>query len=55
MNPTVYCTNHARPFAITETEEDHDGVQLLVKQYWKADCGCAVEVTLAIPTKSIAN
>ena len=48
-NPTVYCTNHVEPFAKEHEEMDNDGTQTLVKQYWVAPCGCAVEITLAVP------
>lgn len=47
-NPTVMCTKHAKAFEKVEEEVDHDGTQTLVKQYWKASCGCEVEVTLAL-------
>jgi hypothetical protein len=48
-NPTVICSKHAEPFRKVQEEVDNDGTQTLVKQYWRADCGCAVEITLAIP------
>lgn len=48
-NPTVWCTVHGKQFHKVSQETDHDGTQTLVKQYWAAECGCQVEVTLAIP------
>ena len=36
-------------FRKVNEEVDHDGSQTLVKQYWTADCGCQVEITLVIP------
>jgi hypothetical protein len=49
---TVLCTkpNHnASQFRKTDEEVDDDGAHILVKQYWAADCGCEVEVTLVLP------
>jgi hypothetical protein len=50
-NPVVMCTKHAVPFRKTNEEVDHDGTQTLIKQYWTADCGCEVEITLAVPNQ----
>jgi hypothetical protein len=47
-NPAVWCTKHAKQFVKGETEVTNDGTQFLIKQYWKAECGCAVEITLAV-------
>jgi hypothetical protein len=51
-NPTVWCAVHAKQFRKVNEEVDTDGGtpgQTMVKQYWSADCGCQVEVTLVIP------
>jgi hypothetical protein len=54
MNPTVICSKHAQPFQLIDGETDHDGTQQLVKQYWRAACGCEIEITLAIPELAAA-
>jgi hypothetical protein len=46
-NPVVMCSKHAARFRKCREEVDNDGTQTLVKQYWAADCGCQVEITLA--------
>src|SRR5207302_2614 len=49
---TVACTKQghgAATFKRTEQEVDDDGTQVLVKQYYKADCGCELMVTYAVP------
>jgi hypothetical protein len=51
VNPVVMCSKHATPFHKVNEEVDHDGVNTLVKQYWKAECGCEVEITLAVPNQ----
>lgn len=48
-NPVVMCSKHAARFRKVNEEVDSDGTQTLVKQYWTADCGCQVEITVAIP------
>jgi len=53
--PTVWCTNHVQQFRKAGQEVDDDGTQQLIKQYWRADCGCAVEVTMALPREADAN
>jgi hypothetical protein len=50
-NPVVVCSTHAEQFGKVYEETDHDGTQTLVKQYWDADCGCQVEITLTIATQ----
>jgi hypothetical protein len=50
-NPTVYCAVHAEQFVKTDEETDSDGTQTLVTQTWTAPCGCAVQITLKIPTE----
>ena len=47
-NPVVMCSKHAARFGEVNEEVDSDGTQTLVKQYWAADCGCQVEITLTI-------
>lgn len=47
--PRVWCAKHAKEFHRTSTEHDDDGTQVLVKQYWKAACGCELEITMAFP------
>ena len=49
VNPVVYCSNHAKEFVKQIEEVDHDGTQTLIKQYHKAECGCAIEITLSVP------
>jgi hypothetical protein len=49
-NPAVWCTVHAKQFNKDHTEQDNDGTQDLVTQYWSADCGCHVHIILALPT-----
>jgi hypothetical protein len=49
VNPTVYCTNHGQQFRKVDEEQDTDGTQILVKQYWAASCNCNIEITLAVP------
>lgn len=51
MNPTVVCSqigHNAEVFHKVDEEVDNDGTQTLVKQYYTAECGCRVEVTLAV-------
>ena len=54
-NPAVWCSNHIAPFEKVNEEIDHDGTQTLVTQHWRAACGCAVEITLAIPDQGRVN
>lgn len=44
-NPVVVCGKHAERFFKVAEEVDNDGTQTLVKQYWRARCGCEVEIT----------
>jgi hypothetical protein len=49
---TVLCAkldHNASQFRKIDEELDDNGTQILVKQYWTADCGCEVEVALALP------
>jgi hypothetical protein len=48
-NPVVMCSKHAARFRKVNEDVDNDGTQTLVTQYWDADCGCQVEITLIIP------
>jgi hypothetical protein len=53
--PLVQCTLHGKQFSKTYQETDDDGTQILVKQYWRAECGCEVEIMLALPREDRAN
>jgi len=54
-NPVVMCSRHAQRFTKTGEEVDTDGVSTMVKQYWRAACGCEVEITLVIPDMQVSN
>jgi hypothetical protein len=47
MNPKVHCTKHGGEFTKIYTETDNDGTQMLIKQYWRAEC-CGFEVEIMI-------
>jgi hypothetical protein len=53
--PTVWSTNHVLQSRKAGQEVDDEGTQQLIKQYWRADCGCAVEVIMALPREDSAN
>jgi hypothetical protein len=48
--PVVHCTKHAGVFEKTYQEMDDDGSQILVKQYWRAECcGFEVDIMMSLP------
>jgi hypothetical protein len=51
VNPVVFCAKHATPFHKVSEEMDEDGTQVMLKQYWAADCGCQIEITMAVPNQ----
>jgi hypothetical protein len=53
--PTVHCTNHGEVFEKVSTEQAGDGTQVLITQCWKAACGCAVEIMMALPKETDIN
>jgi len=54
--PVVHCTQHAGEFKKTYQETDENGTQVLVKQYWRAECcGFEVEIIIALPREGNAN
>ena len=53
--PTVWCAIHAKEFRAVDQEVDDDGTQQLIKQYWKAECGCSVEIIMPVPSDFKAN
>jgi hypothetical protein len=54
--PVVRCTLHAGEFKKTYQETSEDGTQVLVTQYWKADCcGFEIEIMMALPREAKAN
>lgn len=53
--PVVHCTNRGDVFEKLSTEQADDGSQVLITQYWKATCGCAVEIMMALPREDEAN
>jgi hypothetical protein len=54
--PVVHCTKHAGVFTKTYQEMDDDGSQILVKQYWRAECcGFEVEIMMSLPKEAKTN
>jgi hypothetical protein len=51
----VHSTNHGEVFEKLSTERAADGSQVLITWYWKATCGCAVEIIMLPPREAEAN
>jgi hypothetical protein len=47
-NPKIYCDRHHENFRKIQEETDKDGSKILILQYWIADCGCRITITLAM-------
>jgi hypothetical protein len=54
--PVVHCTIHGKQFSKTYQQTDDDGTQVLITQYWKAECcGFEIEIMMALPREDNAN
>jgi hypothetical protein len=54
--PVVHCTQHAGEFKKTYQETDSDDTQILVKQYWRAECcGFEIELMMSLPLPGMTN
>ena len=54
--PVVHCTLHAGEFKKTYQETTEDGAQVLITQYWKAECcGVEIEIMMALPREDKTN
>jgi hypothetical protein len=53
ISVTVMCALHAKRFVKIDEEHDSDNTQQLAKQYWKAECGCSIEITATYADRKV--